>query len=143
MKVCPKCKRVLAPENFCKDKNRADGLDTWCKDCRKEYRQANRIKIKERHLRIRKENREYLNNNKCKCLKCGEDRPYLIQYHHVDPSEKDFTIGTIGTYSKEHFDREIEKCVCLCANCHIEFHYLYGQNPENPRESLDEYIRKT
>lgn len=139
-KKCSKCKQVLPTTDFCKDRGQVDGLDRWCKSCRKTLRQNIRGKVKESHSKLREDNREYLNQRKTPCLKCGENRPYVIHYHHIDHATKEFTLGHKMTYSKDHLDREIEKCVCLCANCHTEFHHIYGQNPTEPRKCLEEYL---
>ena len=57
-----------------------------------------------------------------KCQECGYDKHQAaLQFHHRDPSQKDYTIGTF----KKSFDdckTELDKCVLLCANCHIEEH---------------------
>ena len=36
MKTCTKCKRRLPKNKFGKDKNKKDGLSSWCKECRKQ-----------------------------------------------------------------------------------------------------------
>jgi ribosomal protein L30E len=47
-----------------------------------------------------------------------------LQFHHIDPSQKDFNIGGRGsTRAWETIKAEIEKCILLCANCHAEEHY--------------------
>ncbi|MBR3246847.1 MAG: hypothetical protein IKG03_00430 [Clostridiales bacterium] len=75
------------------------------------------------------------------CEKCGESRLYLIQFHHIDPATKSFCIGAQATAKKEELlTAEVKKCVCLCSNCHDEFHYFYGNKPEKPVESLEEYL---
>ena len=35
LKYCTKCERVKDIEEFTKDKTRVDGLDLWCRDCKK------------------------------------------------------------------------------------------------------------
>lgn len=81
------------------------------------------------------------NNQKGNCEKCGESRKYLIQYHHIDPKTKLFSIGeSVNSKRKEVLDSETKKCVCLCSNCHDEFHYFYGSRPEDPVGSLCEYL---
>lgn len=75
------------------------------------------------------------------CEKCGESRLYLIDFHHINPSEKSFTISD-GKHSLKRVAEEVNKCICLCKNCHCEFHYLYGKNPENPLVALNEYLNK-
>lgn len=57
-----------------------------------------------------------------KCERCGYDK-YLgaLEFHHTDPSEKDFTIGNRDFRLKDCIE-ESKKCVLLCANCHREIH---------------------
>lgn len=47
MKICNKCGRELAEENFAKDKNKKDGLRTICKECTAETQKKYREKHKE------------------------------------------------------------------------------------------------
>jgi hypothetical protein len=37
IKMCGKCKQDKSEDAFAKNASRADGLDQWCKECRKEY----------------------------------------------------------------------------------------------------------
>lgn len=93
-----------------------------------------------------KENRQRLRNDflerwRKPCQKCGEQRLYLIQFHHIDPSTKEFNISTSVSYKKrEKCEEEVKKCVCLCSNCHDEFHYFYGLHPQDPINALKEYL---
>jgi hypothetical protein len=57
-----------------------------------------------------------------KCLICGYDNcPSAFDFHHVNAMEKDFTISAKMT-SWEAIERELKKCVLLCARCHREVH---------------------
>lgn len=47
MKTCSKCKIEKEVTEFNKDKSKIDGLRPDCKSCLKEYRQANKERIKE------------------------------------------------------------------------------------------------
>ena len=58
------------------------------------------------------------------CVKCGWSKFYLIDFHHLNPAEKDFAISDNSHAKIETLMKEIDKCVSLCANCHREFHYL-------------------
>lgn len=90
----------------------------------------------------RKRRHEFNAKWKTPCAKCGESRLYLVQFHHIDPSTKAFCIGANATDRKEEdLITEIKKCVCLCSNCHDEFHYFYGGKPSNPVEALHEYLK--
>lgn len=56
-----------------------------------------------------------------KCEICGYDKCLVaLEAHHVDPSTKDFSISDVA--SLDRIERELEKCVLLCANCHREVH---------------------
>lgn len=80
--------------------------------------------------------KEYIDDQKLCCAKCGDTRTYVLDYHHKDSSTKDFTIGKIKKGSLELIQKEIDKCIVLCANCHREFHWLEKQGL-----TLDEYLQ--
>ena len=58
------------------------------------------------------------------CIRCPENDPACIDFHHRDPSEKDFTISQALAYgwSIERIKSEVAKCDRLCANCHRKLH---------------------
>lgn len=57
---------------------------------------------------------------KCEC--CGYDKCIsALTFHHRNPEEKDFTISG-KSYSFEKMKLEVDKCMIVCANCHIEIH---------------------
>lgn len=58
-----------------------------------------------------------------KCQKCGYDKCIrALEFHHLDPNEKDFGISKILTRSISSLKSEVDKCVLLCSNCHAEEH---------------------
>lgn len=62
------------------------------------------------------------------CKKCGlsfKDQPWLLDFHHRDPSTKLFQVGCAPTYLKPRhvIEAEIAKCDPLCVNCHRTLHY--------------------
>jgi transposase-like protein len=64
------------------------------------------------------------------CVYCGENHPATLQFHHRDPSQKEFNIGEfvprrLGGIDK--LKKEIEKCDIVCANCHLKQHYYLGR----------------
>jgi 5-methylcytosine-specific restriction endonuclease McrA len=56
------------------------------------------------------------------CVLCGYDTyPGALQFHHIEPAEKKFSISREGvTRSFAELRAEAAKCVLLCANCHAE-----------------------
>jgi hypothetical protein len=131
-KVCSKCKIEKDESEFYSNKRMPDGLDYYCKDCRKSKNEDN--------IETYYDNQEFIESLKTECCKCGEDRPWVIQFHHVNPQDKLFNLSLCGARSKSSLWKEASKCVCLCSNCHDEFHYFFGKQPINPVEALDIYL---
>ena len=67
-----------------------------------------------------------------RCQVCGYDRcTEALEFHHLDPTEKDFGISHKGyTRSWEKVKEEADKCILLCANCHREAHAGMLQLPQ-------------
>ena len=57
------------------------------------------------------------------CKICGYNKCVnALEFHHRDPSEKSFSIGTSGGKSYSSLTEEMKKCDLVCANCHREIH---------------------
>ncbi len=57
------------------------------------------------------------------CAICGYDKCFAaIDFHHLDPQEKDFGIRDIQLRNKDKLRKEIAKCAVLCVRCHREYH---------------------
>jgi len=57
------------------------------------------------------------------CAICGYDKCIdALHFHHVDPSTKLFNISQSMSRKMEDLEREVRKCILLCANCHQEWH---------------------
>ena len=55
------------------------------------------------------------------CRSCGNNNSNVIQWHHIDPSTKEFEIFRTA-WPEDKFWNEVLKCVPLCANCHVLIH---------------------
>lgn len=44
-------------------------------------------------------------------------------FHHVDPKTRKHGIGSLLDCSEAALQKELKKCVLLCANCHLITHY--------------------
>ena len=62
---------------------------------------------------------------------CGYNKcQRALSFHHLNPKEKDFDLSSRGlTRSWERIKKEIDKCVLLCANCHMGIHDGVTQLP--------------
>ena len=72
-------------------------------------------------------------------IKCSESDPCCLEFDHVDPSQKKFTISKAvrARVSLPQLKTEIEKCVVRCANCHKKRHFMDKNNEkiaQNPTE---------
>ena len=132
MRRCPHCEQTKELTEFAKNSTKKDGLASWCRECQKQaskrHYEANKSqRIKDSHDRsviYRRKIDEYLDSLNMSCVCCGENARECLDFHHVDPSTKEFSIS----YMKNKFasvDRlkgEISKCVVVCSNCHRKIH---------------------
>ena len=59
-----------------------------------------------------------------KCSKCGYSKCLsALDFHHLDPNEKDIAPAKVLSRSWENILLEINKCILLCSNCHRELHH--------------------
>lgn len=128
-KVCSKCGIEKPITEFYKHGRNSKGEQTYRSDCKKcqHLYDANRYAV--RHT--------FEDAQRTKCAKCGETRKELLHFHHIDPTQKKFTIGKTRNYSLEKIQEEINKCIVLCASCHKKFHWLaslYGT-------TIEEYLK--
>lgn len=85
--------------------------------------------VKKRRKKLRELAREYRGG---KCEICGYSKSQrALSFHHKDPKKKSFGISMKGlTRSWEKIRLEIDKCILLCANCHMEVHDGITQLPK-------------
>lgn len=111
-KKCPHCEIIKPLSEFYK-RRKGTNPSTYCKEC-------TNLQTRARQKALKKKAVEYKGG--C-CSVCGYDN-YIgaLEFHHVNPNEKDFSISTVRSYSFEKVKSELDKCVLLCSNCHKETH---------------------
>jgi predicted HNH restriction endonuclease len=59
-----------------------------------------------------------------KCERCGYSKPFpsVYDFHHKDPTKKDFGLGEGSVKAFARMKKEADKCALLCKNCHAEVH---------------------
>lgn len=79
--------------------------------------------------------KEYVNSIRATgCVICGEMDREVLDFHHVNPEEKRFTLsGSFANHGMEKVIAEVQKCVVLCANDHRRVH---AGTREIPKEKL-------
>ena len=135
-KICSKCKKEKSIELFSKNKSKKSGYSCECKEChkiiRKKYYDNNKEKeINRVHTRRAQQVKDFKEfKSKLKCILCNENHITTLHFHHLNPSMKEIELSTairLG-WSKDKLEKEIDKCVVLCANCHAKEHYSLNTN---------------
>lgn len=118
MKTCRYCNHEY-PESYF-------GVALTTKD-KVYYRHKCKFCYSDTKKELRKKNQDWLLNFKKdgKCSKCGNDDYRVLEFHHLDSKEKDFSISHMrnNSFSLEKIKQEIKKCAILCANCHRVTHW--------------------
>jgi len=114
------------------DAKRAAGLELFqrsgCRTSPPEYRDFTREEWENLSASARTREKRKSKLGKIKvdkgCKHCGYDKnPAALQFHHKDKSEKNIpSHGSMAQVKESQLDNEIEKCIVLCANCHMVEH---------------------
>jgi len=141
-KKCSTCGETYLLEEFPKNKKNKDGRHHDCKDCknaknRKAYRSKDKIARYNREAHQRRKERyygiikNYLGTDNFTCSSCGytyhTHAPF--DWHHIDPSTKEYEVSSMVRHTEERIINELDKCVLLCSNCHRILH-----NEEDKKE---------
>lgn len=94
----------------------SEGNRQRCKKCMVESVTKRRRKLKKMAV-------EYKGGE---CSICGYSKCInALQFHHLNPSQKSFSISATGhTRSWDKIKIELDKCILVCANCHLELHVV-------------------
>lgn len=143
-KFCPSCQSEKPIDEFGKHAARKDGRQSICKRCDREKKNALYAKNPGVYKKLVKETKrrkaEWFANLKrgLKCSRCGDERWYLIEFHHRNDKNDHVSEMVSNNVGKSRILKEIEKCDPLCANCHKEVHYLSGNRGRNPRSRVED-----
>ena len=128
----PNC--IGTPQGKCKIcRNKAESIrqkNPIVKERRKKRYQERGEKYKlllnvQNKLRCFEKKKELIKYKGGKCERCGfRGHENCFDFHHIDPTEKDFTIKSSKGHNLEKLKKEVDKCQLLCANCHREVHAI-------------------
>ena len=128
MKQCKICQQLKPLDLYRKDKSRTDGLSAYCKPCIKardaqHYKNTYAVKYREKFKERGIIGYELITAAKSKgCYFCSEAEPVCIEFHHTDPKSKDFDVANSRARSLAVLQKEIDKCIPVCSNCHKKLH---------------------
>ena len=105
---------------------RGDGLQPWCKACRKAYDATYHQRVKERRREQKRRNKEAFLvwyralKESVPCADCGQHHHHAaMQFDHLPGAGKRGDVGDLMRYSSRQLVLdEIAKCEPVCANCH-------------------------
>lgn len=92
----------------------------------RKYSSAKRDTINERRRMVVAANRarlaEYLGEYKCEHCGYTNESTAPFDFHHTDPTEKEYNPSNLLACKWEKLQAEIDKCMLLCKNCHAIEH---------------------
>lgn len=115
--ICSKCGTEDLSKFYTSGEKRRER--NLCKDCSKLF-------IKERRAFLKIKAVEKMGGQ---CCRCGYDKSMgALEFHHLDSDKKEATISTLikGSQCWNKLQKELDKCILLCANCHREEHCKDG-----------------
>lgn len=128
MKQCRRCKETKEFSEFHKFSRNSDGLQPYCRECKREVDrlcyERNPRRNYERNKAAAHRNRlwlfEYLKNKGCEWEGCEINDSDMLVLDHLNPSEKILEVSKMVqcSYSLKTIQLEISKCRVLCANHH-------------------------
>lgn len=90
-----------------------------CHDADRREKRNNNLKIALEELGMRLE-----------CMLCGYNKnKAALCFHHLEEDEKDFGFSGANYPAVPILKAELAKCVVLCHNCHMEYHYPHMELP--------------
>lgn len=86
----------------------------------------NNNSYKNQKVRGLKRKCDYILNHGGKCEICGYNKNIAaLDFHHRNPEEKEFQIDSrkFANCNLDVLQKELDKCIIVCANCHRELHH--------------------
>lgn len=95
------------------------------REYRRKYYYKNKLSHYERNKKTNEKIKLFFKNYKenLKCSFCEENEPCCLDFHHLNPKEKEFNVSILTIYgSIKKLKNELKKCIPVCSNCHRKIH---------------------
>ena len=66
---------------------------------------------------------EYYGSRKCMICEMESDMP-IYELHHHDREGKETNVSSVMHHSWSKVEKELSKCILVCANCHRILHHI-------------------
>jgi 5-methylcytosine-specific restriction endonuclease McrA len=114
---CPRCKNNLPLDKFYI--RRGNKPSSYCKTC------TTKVTV-ERQIANKTKAVEYMGRE---CTKCNYKKYFgALEFHHLDPTKKDLTIGKMRLRNFDKIKQELDKCVLVCSRCHKIEHFIQAKH---------------
>lgn len=146
-KTCGRCKKLKLCKwstNF--TQTGAPEYRSLCDECwnerGRERAKKNRDKLTaqklDRSLKRKEQCIEYMGGS---CSECGYSKcTKALTFHHLDPLTKSFSISEKIDAPWNQVAKELDKCVLLCFNCHMEQHCVLDMELLETRGQIRRFI---
>lgn len=129
MRICSNCRQEKDDTEFNWKNKTKEIRSHQCKICQTSYSKQHYLDNKQDYInrstrdrdKCREKIKQLIKSLKISCADCGLDHPAILDFHHLDPSEKEYQIARLT--SKKRILHEVAKCVVLCSNCHRIRHW--------------------
>jgi len=114
---------------------------------RKQVKKQHYLKNREKYIELQKKKYKDFSSifmswkSNLSCCVCGEKETICLDFHHINPEEKEKTITKLTASGYNSVIKELKKCVVVCANCHRKIHAnkIDFEIKENLSENFEEY----
>jgi hypothetical protein len=136
MKTCSVCGLDKDPQEYPRNARKADGLQSYCKECNKQKLRAwykvNRVEHAQKTKRQKAERMRAAKKlvwslaEECGCINPSCPGPrhnrVVLEFHHVERKEFNISDALNRGVPLKKIMEELKKCVVLCGNCHKRYH---------------------
>lgn len=128
-KICSKCKQTFNIDQFSFVNRKKGTRHCQCNVCKRNTAKQSYARHKKRVIEKSRQRTDIHNQwfrefkKKLICCICGEKDWVCLDFHHINPKEKLFGLNISRRYrSRKDLINEINKCACVCSNCHRKVH---------------------
>lgn len=128
IKKCPRCSEEKSVDDFALNSNKKDGLQTYCKVCKKlidavhykgnKQKQAIRNRINYKKYKVIFDNIK----SSIGCIVCKDNDFCCLDFHHCDSNKSGNVSHLIQDLGVKAALQEAKKCIVICASCHRKLH---------------------
>lgn len=126
-RICKDCKEVKPCRSSGVTRSGIVQYRTRCVVCYQRWETQYKYGVRREKTLFAKRIRMSIAKKRCvdykggKCELCGYDKSLrALTFHHKNRTDKRYEITTIKDHNWEKVQQELDKCILVCFNCHME-----------------------